>query len=169
MLTIDLRTIDVLKVIELWEADKEYLIEELQQDYNMLKKEYRKQCKIYTQHRNMGSDISNSYYSNERVNYKRTLAIDELLYGTVNFTKDFTENIKIGLKIGQMGRHHAIFLEASVLKEVIRLKAREIEDLLERLEIKVNYIKDFESQIDKWIRDDLEEMRSEGWEDTYGY
>ena len=164
MLAVELRTIDVLKVIELWETDKEYLIEELLNDYNILKKEYRKQTKIYTQHSSASSDISFDYCSYDRINYKRSLGVDETIYGKVNFTKDFTENIKIGLKLKEMARHKWISSEALVLKEVVRLKAREIEDLLEKLEVKVNYIKDFESQGDKWLSEDLAEMRNEDWD-----
>lgn len=165
MLTVELRTMDVLRVIELWETDKEYLIEELLQDYNMLKKEYRKQIKIHTQHSSVRSGISLECCTSKRINYKRELELDESIYGKVKFTKDFKENIKIGLKIREMGRHNSISSKALLLQEVIRLKAREIEDLLEKLEVKVDYIKDFTSQTDKWLLEDLDEMDKEGWDD----
>lgn len=165
MLTVELRTMDVLRVIELWETDKEYLIEELLQDYDMLKKEYRKQIKIHTQHSSARSGISLECCSSKSINYKRELELDETIYGKVKFTKDFKENIRIGLKLKDMARHNWIASEALLLQEVIRLKAREIEDLLEKIKVKVDYIKDFSSQTDKWLVEDLDEMDKEGWDE----
>ena len=93
MLTTELRTMDMKEVIELWETDKKKLKIKLLDDYHMLVKEYRKQCKVYTQESSQGSKIFNKYKTFERINYQAELGIDKNLYGTVKFTEDFSTNV----------------------------------------------------------------------------
>jgi len=159
MLTTELRTMDMKEVIELWETDKKKLKIKLLDDYHMLVKEYRKQCKVYTQESSQGSKIFNKYKTFERINYQAELGIDKNLYGTVKFTEDFTENLKISLEVLSGKHHDMLSLVSYELKETIRLKAREIEDTLKLLKVKISYDKDFSKYHDQWLHEDLEELR----------
>lgn len=99
MLTLELRTMDLDDIIKLWDSDKEKLKIKLLDDYEDLAKEYRKQCKIYTQETNQYCDIFLKYCSSEMINYQAELDIDERIRGKIKFTNDFKENIKIALKV----------------------------------------------------------------------
>lgn len=159
MLTIELRTMDMKEVIELWETDKRKLKIKLLDDYHDLVKEYRKQIKIYNQEGYKTSDMWLNIHNCTLVNYQAELGIKEHIRDHINFTNDFAENIKIGLEI-----YHNMISEkcralAYDLAERIRLKAREVEGILELLHVKVSYGKDFEKYQDKWLHEDLEEIK----------
>ncbi len=158
MLTVELRTMDLSKIVELWENDKEYLADELLEDYKMLVKEYRRLQKIWNQKSHIDSKVSNKYYSFDRINYKKELGIEEKLYGNIKYTKDLTENIKIAKEYIDATIGFISACESLQLKEIVRLKAREIERLLEKLDVKVDYDKDFSKYQNKWLEEDLEEL-----------
>lgn len=155
MLTPEIRTMDMCRVIELLDTDKETLKDELLEDYTMLKIKYRKLTKEYNQKSNMEAKLSNKYYSHDKINYKKELGVEETLYGHIRYTNNLVDNINIA---NEYSKSIKLFGEAIVawqLKEIVRLKAREIEKLLKKLEVKVNYIKDFESEIDEWLKEDI--------------
>lgn len=158
MLTVELRTIDLERVVELWENDKETLIDELINDYEMLKTEYRKLVKKHTQDSHKAIILRQGFYSKNRINYEKELGLSEKIYGTIKFTKDLTENIKISRKLIESNILNNSSNEAFAIKEIVRLKAREIEDMLLKLNVKVKYEKDFHSNSDLWLHDDLNEL-----------
>lgn len=158
MLTVELRTIDLERVVSLWESDKETLIDELLYDYEMLKKEYRRLVKEYTQNTNKALILRKGFYSKDRINYQKELGLSEKICGKINFTKDLAENIKITHKLMDSSFYNKAAGEGYVLKEIVRLKAREIEEMLLKLEIKVKYDKDFSSYLDLWLQEDLREI-----------
>jgi hypothetical protein len=157
MLTIDLRTTGMSEIIKLWNTDKEKLKWKLQDDYDDLVKEYRNQIRIYTQLSHKSSVLTLKYWGYDKINYTRELELNtqESIKGTIKFTKDLAENIKISLKIVEIMRYQEECSRALELSEIIRLKAREIEDTLELLDIKVSYDKDFCSKRDEWLHEDL--------------
>lgn len=165
MLTPELRTMSIKEIIELWETDKKKLKLKLLDDYYDLAKEYRKQIKIYNQESTKESRLWNEYRTCTLINYHAELGIDEPIRGTVKFTKDFIENIKIGLKIKDEMLCAVRSVKAYNLAETIRLKAREIEDTLHLLHVKVPYTKDFEKQ-NNWLQDDLFELRMQEIEEA---
>lgn len=158
VLTLELRTMDMKEVLELWDTNKEKLKLKLLDDYEDLAKEYRKQCKIYTQETNQYCEIFNQYCSSEFINYQAELGINEKIRGKIKFTKDFKENIKIALKVVE-GKHHSMMsINSYELKHIIKFKAQEIVATLRLLDVKVSYEKDFLLNTDKWKNEDLEEL-----------
>ena len=160
MLTVDLRTIDLSRVIWLWETDRETLIDELLCDYEMLKIEYRRLVKEYTQNTNKALILRKGFYSKNRINYQKELGLSEKICGKINFTKDLAENIKITHKLMDSSFYNKVAGEAYVLKDIVRLKAREIEEVLFKFNVKVKYDKDFSSNLDLWLHEDLAELDS---------
>jgi hypothetical protein len=158
MLTTELRTMDMKEVIELWETDKKKLKIKLLDDYHELVKEYRNQIRIYNQEGHKTSKLWLNRHSCTPINYQAEVGIEEYIRDKIIFTDDFTENIKIGLEIFHSMISNKRETEAYILAEVIRLKARELEDVLQLLGIKVPYVKDFEKQ-NNWLHEDLEELR----------
>jgi len=166
MLTIELRTMDMDEVIELWETDKQKLKIKLLDDYEDLVKEYREQTKIYTQESTQGSEIFLKYRTFTKINYQLELDIDERIRGTIKFTNDFKENIKIALEVNEGMRHERLATRSLQLKEIISLKAHEIEKTLKLLVVKVKYDKDFSLKADEWLHEDLLELRIQKIEDN---
>ncbi|OSA95680.1 UNVERIFIED_ORG: hypothetical protein B2H93_04465 [Clostridium botulinum] len=157
MLTPELRTIDLKEVLELWDTDRKKLKVKLLDDYEDLVEEFRNQNKIYNQESHKAELLSKDLTTFEKINYQLELGIDERIRGRIKFTNDLKENIKISLKVRESERGFRKAFRASDLFEIIRLKARELEDVLKLLGVKVNYLKDFEKR-DKWERDDLYEL-----------
>lgn len=160
MLTIELRTTDLKEILELWDTDKEKLKLKLLDDYDDLAKEYRRQCKIYTQESHKGAIIFNKYRTFTSINYQAELDIDERIRGKVKFTKDFKENIKIALRVIEGTHYDILSTNAYQLKEIIKLKTQEIEEILNMLGIKVPYDNDFSLKTDQWRHEDLMEVNN---------
>jgi hypothetical protein len=158
MLTPEIRTMDMKEVIELWNTDNKKLKIKLLDDYHDLAKEYRNQIKIYNQEGHKTSKLWLERHSCTPINYQAELGIEEYIRDKIIFSEDFTENIKIGLEIFHSMLSNRREIQAYVLAETIRLKAREIEDVLQLLNIKVPYVKDFEKQ-NNWLHEDLDELR----------
>ncbi|HBJ1650875.1 TPA: hypothetical protein LA460_000093 [Clostridium botulinum] len=156
MLTPELRTIDLKEVLELWDTDREKLKVKLLDDYEDLVEEFRNQNKIYNQESHKAELLSNDLTTFEKINYQLELGIDERMRGRIKFTNDLKENIKISLNVIESQMRFKKAFKASALCEIIQLKAREIEDVLKLLGVKVKYSKDFET--DRWIRNDLYEL-----------
>jgi hypothetical protein len=160
MLTVELRTMDLKEVLELWDTDKKKLKLKLQDDYDDLLEEYRKQIKIYTQASNKCSILSLKYLSFNKINYQIEIGTEERLRGNIKFTNDFTENTRILLKVAECKNYYNESTTAGDLAEIIRLKAYEIADVLKLLKVKINCGKDFESKRDEWLHEDLAEIRN---------
>lgn len=158
MLTIELRTMDMKEVLELWNTNKEKLKLKLLDDYQDLANEYRNQYKIYHQESHKGAVIFNKYRTFTPINYQAELIINERIRGKVKFTKDFKENIKIALKVIEGKHNDMLSTNAYHLLDIIRLKALEIEEVLNMLDIKADYDEDFRNNIDEWRHEDLREI-----------
>lgn len=155
MLTIDIRTMDITRVVELMQNDKETLKDELLEDYTMLKTKYRELTREYNQKMHLQSEISSKYYSNDRINYKKELGLDKPLYGHIIYTRNLAENINIANEYNKSTKLFREAVFACELKDIVRLKAREIERLLKMLGVKVDYVNDFENKADDWLKDDI--------------
>lgn len=164
MLTARLRTIDLKEIINLWENDKEALINELLSDYNRLKREYRKLSKEYTKNAVSSLKGSETYISKERINYQKELGLDEYISGYIKITKDIKENVETIQKMSRRLGHDLLARESYVMQDIVRLKAKEIAEFLKDLKIKVNYTNDFETHLDEWLHEDLEELERENCE-----
>lgn len=162
MLTCEIRTMDLSKIIELWEADKETLADKLLEDYKILVSKYRELQKEWNQKSHIHAKITNKYHTFDRINYKKELGINEKLSGNIRFTNDLVENIKISQEYIEAQRLYISASNSLQLKEIVRLKAREIEGLLKLLDVKVNYVEDFEKYNDDWLREDLYDVE-ENW------
>jgi len=158
MLTLELRTIDLKEILELWDTDKEKLKLKLLDDYDDLLEEYRQQIKIYTQESHKCSCLSTKYLSYNRINYQIKIGTNERIRGNIKFTEDFTENTRILLKVAELKNYYNNSTKAYNLAEVVRLKAYEIEEVLKLLGAKINCGKDFESKRDEWLHEDLLEI-----------
>lgn len=159
MLSIKLRTIGMKEIMELWETNKKKLKLKLLDDYHDLAKEYRNQIKIYNQEGQKSAAMYCKYISCEKINYQAELDIDEHIRGRIKFTDNFNDNLRIGNEVYQGMLSNYLQWEASTLAESIRLKASEIENILNLLHVKVSHYKDFEKYHDQWLHEDLEELR----------
>ena len=106
MLTLELRTIDLKEILELWDTDKEKLKLKLLDDYDDLLEEYRQQIKIYTQESHKCSCLSTKYLSYNRINYQIKIGTNERIRGNIKFTEDFTENTRILLKVAELKNYY---------------------------------------------------------------
>ena len=144
MLTPDIRTMDLVRIIKLWDEDKETLTDELLEDYNILMNAYIRIKEKHNEASVCGSRISNKLCYFNRINYKKELGTSEKLYGHVKLTTNLTENIKIINEVLEGKTCDIISTENYVLKYIVRDKAKEIVRLLKLLEIDVKFDKDFE-------------------------
>lgn len=164
MLTARLRTTNLSRIIKLWEDDKETLINELLIDYDELKKEYRRLSKEYTKNSISSLRDSKTYMAKEIINYQKELDLDEYMSGYIKITKDIKQNVETIQKMSRRLGHDLLARESYVMQDIVRLKAREIAEFLKDLKVKVNYTDDFETHLDEWLHEDLDELERENYE-----
>lgn len=164
MLTARLRTTNLSRIIKLWEDDKETLINELLIDYDELKKEYRRLSKEYTKNSISSLRDSKTYMAKEIINYQKELDLDEYMSGYIKITKDIKQNVETIQKMSRRLGHDLLARESYVMQDIVRLKAKEIAEFLKDLKVKVNYTDDFETHLDEWLHEDLDELERENYE-----
>lgn len=164
MLTPELRTIDLKEFIDLWENDKTTLINRLLSDYNELKDAHRKLWRQYNYYSTKGSEISRRCISIKPINYQKELGLDKYVVGHIKLTNDIKQNIDVTHDLKERSRCFLLSRDAYIKKDIIRLKAKEIAELLKDLKVKINYTKDFERHLDDWLSEDVSITREEDLE-----